>query len=69
MSRLPFVWDYDIDEPTFRAGAQDVGPCRTSACRRWLPASAALPLSAAPDAWRWTNPHGAGDEGVGLWEK
>jgi hypothetical protein len=25
MSRLPFVWDYDIDEPTFRADAQDAG--------------------------------------------
>jgi hypothetical protein len=19
--------------------------------------------------WRWTNPHAAGDEGVGLWEQ
>ena len=25
MSRLPFVWDYDIDELTFRADAQDAG--------------------------------------------
>jgi hypothetical protein len=25
MSRLPFVWDDDIDELTFRADAQDAG--------------------------------------------
>jgi hypothetical protein len=27
--------------------------CRTSACRRRRTASAALPLPAAPDAWRY----------------
>ena len=40
MSRLPFVWDEDTDEPTLWADAQDAGPCRISACSRRLPASA-----------------------------
>src|SRR5262245_52089977 len=40
MSRLPFVWDKDIDEPTLRADAQDAGPCRISAWSRRLPVSA-----------------------------
>jgi hypothetical protein len=30
-------------------------PRRTKACRRRLPASAALALPAAPDAWRWAS--------------
>jgi len=40
MSRRPFVRDEDIDEPTFRADAQDAGPGRISAWSRRLPASA-----------------------------
>ena len=43
--------------------------CRTTGCSRRLPASAALPLPGAAERQRWTNPHGAGDEGAGLWEK
>jgi hypothetical protein len=34
MSRLPFVWDDDIDELTFRADAQDAGLTERHACSR-----------------------------------
>jgi hypothetical protein len=49
MSRLPFVWDDDIDEPAFRADAQDAGLAEPALAGDGFH----LPLSAAPDAWRW----------------